>query len=169
MFLPAACGTLNSMKGRNIPCVHGKQRNYCRDCGGVSICAHGRQRSSCRDCKGSRFCGHLRERRTCKLCGTHRQLLLGGFTPEEIKAMGTQPHCQFPGCYIQCDPLVVGSHMRRTLNSDHAHTETNVTPENYRGEVCLGCNIRLKSLDEHPEWATPVELAYMTRRPYSRK
>lgn len=158
------------MKGRNIPCVHGKQRNYCVACDGASICSHKRQRSSCLDCVGSRVCSHLKERPTCKLCGTHRKLLRGGFTPEEIKAMGAQPHCQFPGCYIQYIPSTKRStRARRTLNSDHAHTESDITPENYRGEVCLGCNVRLKSLDEHPEWATPIELDYMAHRPYSRK
>ena len=161
MFFSTICATLNSMKSRS--CVHGKQRNYCRDCEGTSVCTHGRARPACRDCRGSRFCIHLRTRTTCKICGTHRRLLLGGFTPEEIKEMGARPHCQFPGCYIQCDPLA------RTLNSDHTHTEVAITPENYRGEICTGCNVRLKSLDEHPEWATPVELAYMTHHPYSRK
>jgi hypothetical protein len=91
--------------------------------------------------------------------------------PEEIKVMGAQPHCQFPGCYIRHTPPTHRQKHRsnRSLNSDHAHTDAAITPENYRGEICLGCNVRLKSLDEHPEWATPVELAYMARRPYSRK
>ena len=158
------------MKSRNIPCVHGKQRNYCRDCGGASICEHGRQRPSCRDCGGTRFCNHFRTRRTCKLCGTHYKLLQGGFTPEEIREIGSQFHCQFPECYIRyIPPTTVLEGRARTLNSDHLHDGHRINPENYRGEVCLGCNIRLKSLDEHPEWATPSELAYMQRRPYSRK
>ena len=157
------------MKSRNIPCKHGKQRNYCRDCGGTSICPHGRQRSGCRDCGGSRYCPHLRFRRTCKLCGTHYKLLRTGFTPFEIKEMGAQEHCQFPGCHIRCSTSATRGRKANSLNSDHAHTDPTITPENYRGEICLGCNVRLKSLDEHPEWATPVELEYMNRRPYSRK
>ena len=159
MFFHKSYDTITNMN-RSIPCPHGRQRNYCKDCGGATICIHQRQRPSCRDCKGSRFCQHLRTYRTCKTCGTHRLLLRAGFTVAEIQEMGSQPHCQFPGCHIQPS--------KYTLNSDHAHTDRDITPENYRGEICLGCNVRLKSLDDHPEWATPQELEYMNARPYSR-
>ena len=35
-------------------CPHGRQRNYCKECGGSGICEHGRQRSKCKECGGSR-------------------------------------------------------------------------------------------------------------------
>lgn len=31
-------------------CEHGKQKAYCKDCGGSRICHHGKQRACCRDC-----------------------------------------------------------------------------------------------------------------------
>ena len=31
-------------------CEHGRQKSYCKDCGGTSICQHGKIRSTCRDC-----------------------------------------------------------------------------------------------------------------------
>ena len=50
-------------------CEHGRERYYCKDCGGSGICKHGRQRSICKDCGGSSICEHGRERSRCKDCG----------------------------------------------------------------------------------------------------
>ena len=50
-------------------CEHGRERYYCKDCGGSGICKHGRQRSICKDCGGSSICEHGRERSRCKECG----------------------------------------------------------------------------------------------------
>jgi hypothetical protein len=50
-------------------CPHGKRKNRCKDCGGVSICLHMREKSTCRDCKGSSFCTHGRIKTQCKDCG----------------------------------------------------------------------------------------------------
>ena len=32
------------------PCPHGRQRYYCKDCGGKGICEHGWQRNRCNEC-----------------------------------------------------------------------------------------------------------------------
>ena len=49
-------------------CPHGRERRYCKDCGGSQICEHGRQRSYCKECGGSQICEHDRIRRQCKEC-----------------------------------------------------------------------------------------------------
>ena len=49
-------------------CEHGRQRYYCKECGGKGICEHGRKRSECKECGGKGICEHGRERRRCKEC-----------------------------------------------------------------------------------------------------
>ena len=55
--------------GKN-KCEHGRERRYCKDCGGSGICEHGRRRSVCKDCGGGSICEHGRRRSTCKDCGS---------------------------------------------------------------------------------------------------
>ena len=50
-------------------CIHGRQRQVCKDCGGSQICEHNRQRHNCKDCGGSQICEHNRRRQFCKECG----------------------------------------------------------------------------------------------------
>jgi len=50
-------------------CVHNRQKYYCKDCGGSSFCVHGRQKSYCRDCGGSSICVHNRRKSYCRECG----------------------------------------------------------------------------------------------------
>ncbi len=74
---------------KRAKCDHGRQRQYCRECGGSSICVHGKRKNRCKECNGAaiwakcahginksscRFCGsgychHGRERNVCKPCG----------------------------------------------------------------------------------------------------
>ena len=58
-----------SARGIMPPCPHGRQRYYCKDCGGKGICEHGRRRNTCKDCGGSDICEHGRQRSRCKDCG----------------------------------------------------------------------------------------------------
>ena len=51
------------------PCPHGRQRYFCKECGGSGICEHGRVRSQCKECGGSGLCEHGRQRSKCKECG----------------------------------------------------------------------------------------------------
>lgn len=53
----------------DIPCVHGRRKAVCKECGGVSICEHHRQKANCRDCHGSQVCSHGKIRSRCKECG----------------------------------------------------------------------------------------------------
>jgi hypothetical protein len=32
-------------------CLHGKRKDYCKECGGSQYCPHGKQRSRCNECK----------------------------------------------------------------------------------------------------------------------
>ena len=36
-------------------CEHGRERNRCKECGGVYICEHGRRRSDCKECRRPRI------------------------------------------------------------------------------------------------------------------
>ena len=49
-------------------CPHGRERSYCKECGGGAFCEHGRQRYRCKECGGSQICEHGRERSKCKQC-----------------------------------------------------------------------------------------------------
>ena len=51
------------------PCSHGRQRYFCKECGGGGICEHGRRRSRCKECGGGGLCEHGRGRSQCKECG----------------------------------------------------------------------------------------------------
>lgn len=39
-------------------CPHGKQKSFCKDCGGSQICEHNKHKSQCKDCGGSGICEH---------------------------------------------------------------------------------------------------------------
>lgn len=41
-------------------CEHGRQKSYCKECGGSGICEHGRLRYRCKGCVGSGICEHGR-------------------------------------------------------------------------------------------------------------
>jgi hypothetical protein len=145
-------------------CEHDRERAYCKECGGSQICAHGKERRHCSPCGGNQTCEHGKQRYGCKKCGVHRYLRMGGFSVEEIKAIGAVTICEFPGCLVQAVLQANG----RQLNSDHAHDGNPINTENYRGEVCFGHNLLLGDLDSHPEWANTEAKEYMRRRPYSR-
>ena len=53
-------------------CPHGRQRSYCKECGGSSVCEHGRRRSICKECGGASICEHGRRRSACKECDAVR-------------------------------------------------------------------------------------------------
>lgn len=68
-------------------CEHGKQKAFCRECGGSqicghnnykatckicggrSLCEHGKQQCICKDCRGSSLCEHNKRKNICKICG----------------------------------------------------------------------------------------------------
>ena len=138
-------------------------------CGRKRCKATGLVRPTC--ACGSKGCGEGRCKITnvwrpdcgCGAQGCGAKILKAGFTLENIKEMNQIKSCEFPRCHIQA--------VIRRLCSDHCHGpdgQEAISPENYRGEVCRGCNLRLADLDEHPEWATKEELEFMNRRPFSR-
>ncbi len=49
-------------------CLHGRQKNICKDCDGTSICEHNKRRDRCKDCKGVGICSHNRQKDICKEC-----------------------------------------------------------------------------------------------------
>ena len=50
-------------------CPHDKRRNMCKDCGGTGVCIHGRRKSQCLECGGNGLCVHRREKSRCRDCG----------------------------------------------------------------------------------------------------
>ena len=52
-----------------LRCPHGKDKPYCKECGGSRICIHGKYRPYCKDYKGSQICPHNRVIYSCKDCG----------------------------------------------------------------------------------------------------
>ncbi len=50
-------------------CEHGKNKYYCKECGGSQICEHNKVRSQCKECGGSVFCKHGQRKPRCKECG----------------------------------------------------------------------------------------------------
>ena len=70
LFYVTECGKSISMwNGKQYACEHGRQRRFCKECGGSQICPHGRERGQCKECGGSQICPHGRLRRQCKECG----------------------------------------------------------------------------------------------------
>jgi hypothetical protein len=154
--------------GGSSICSHKRIRIRCKDCGGSQICEHKRQKSQCKLCKGSRICEHGRQNAQCKPCGNYHRLIDGGFTVEEVRAIGAITTCQFPNCRITSE--------RKSLCSDHAHGciyvhnkkgVLSLCRQCYRGEICEGHNKLMGWLDAFPECASAVALIYMKRRPYA--
>ena len=50
-------GSEESEKCRRL-CEHGREKSYCKECGGSGICPHGRNKRYCKDCGGSQICAH---------------------------------------------------------------------------------------------------------------
>jgi hypothetical protein len=52
-----------------MPCEHGKQKYFCRECGGGGICPHEHERRTCKKCGGTNICIHGAIKRFCIACG----------------------------------------------------------------------------------------------------
>ena len=48
---------------------HGKHKRICKECGGSGICSHGKQKQNCKECGGSSICSHGKRKAQCKECG----------------------------------------------------------------------------------------------------
>ena len=49
-------------------CPHGKQKAFCKECGGSQVCEHKKQKATCKDCGGSEICEHEKNKQSCKEC-----------------------------------------------------------------------------------------------------
>ena len=67
------CRDKEKIYRENNKCPHGRERRYCKECGGTSICEHNRERSQCKQCGGSKICEHNRRRSICKDCMNDEQ------------------------------------------------------------------------------------------------
>ena len=56
-------------KGSYWGCKHGRNKNYCKECGGSAICEHGKRKYRCKECGGSSICKHGKVKYECKECG----------------------------------------------------------------------------------------------------
>jgi len=88
------------------------------------------------------------------------KLAAWGFSSSQIQEIQAIKRCQYPHCLIQ-------KSWNRNLCIDHVHTtKQNPHPNTYRGVICQGHNLRLRDLDQHPEWANKDDQKYMNRRPF---
>ena len=56
-------------KMQSSKCEHGKQKRYCKECGGSAFCEHEKRKDRCKECGGSAFCEHGKQKYYCKECG----------------------------------------------------------------------------------------------------
>jgi len=64
------CGQHKTVESRDTRhCRHGKQKSFCKECGGSQICEHGKNKSMCKECGGSQICEHGKNKSMCKECG----------------------------------------------------------------------------------------------------
>lgn len=88
------CRAKNKASRFRNKCEHGRRKNVCIDCGGVSICHHGRikqqciqcggssicihniQKARCRQCEGSDICQHDRQKSNCRQCKDPKTLII---------------------------------------------------------------------------------------------
>ena len=52
-----------------VNCPHGRNHNFCKECGGSAICSHNKRKSTCKDCGGGSICSHNKRKSRCKECG----------------------------------------------------------------------------------------------------
>tara|TARA_R110000851_G_scaffold72361_1_gene160368 strand:+ start:176 stop:847 length:672 start_codon:yes stop_codon:yes gene_type:complete len=68
-FIDELNPSLNIYSSIYSNCSHGRNRNMCRDCGGVRLCPHNIQKSKCKLCNGSGICEHHINKSFCVPCG----------------------------------------------------------------------------------------------------
>jgi hypothetical protein len=49
-------------------CEHGKNKYFCKECGGSQICIHSKNKAKCKECGGSQIYIHNKQKTTCKEC-----------------------------------------------------------------------------------------------------
>jgi hypothetical protein len=157
-------------------CEHGRQKHKCKDCDGQGICEHGRQKHKCKDCDGQGICEHGRQKHKCKDCGGSA-ICEHGRQKHTCKECGTHntfirngftpEQIKEMGVIKTCQfPNCLVQSNGKSLNSDHYHDGNKINPNNYRGEICYGHNMLLASLDRFPEEASAKAQEYMNRRPF---
>ena len=99
------CGAPGSRR-----CEHGRQRRFCKDCGGSGLCEHGRTRSECKDCGGSGVCEHGRVRSKCKDCGGG-SFCVHGRIRSQCKECGGGSICEHGRQRSKCKDCGGGGHV----------------------------------------------------------
>jgi hypothetical protein len=77
---------------KRVKCDHGRDKRFCRECGGSGICPHGKLKQRCRECGGSALCTHGRMKRTCRECGGSA-VCVHGKRKERCKQCGGSALC----------------------------------------------------------------------------
>ena len=106
-------------------CEHGRQRYYCKECGGPGICEHGRQRSTCKECGGPGICEHGRQRSRCKEC-------------KECKVPSSQGAAGTSGGEYEEVPLAGGGYKRRRAGAKQWRWYCEHGRERYYCKECGG-------------------------------
>ena len=87
--------------GGSAFCEHGKRKRYCKQCGGSQICKHDKIKSDCRLCDGSSFCEHEKHKRHCKDCNGS-QVCEHGKRKQYCKQCGGSAFCEHGKHKIYC-------------------------------------------------------------------
>ena len=98
----------NCKKSRQqTKCKHGRQRSYCKDCGGSQICQHNKIKSRCLFCGGNQICEHNKRRSYCKHCGESQVYGYNKRRSQWLFCVGSQvcEHKKQRSSCKDCDPL----------------------------------------------------------------
>jgi hypothetical protein len=95
-----------------LTCSHGRQRSYCKECGGSSLCEHGRQRKQCKECGGGSLCEHGRRRSDCKECGGS-SICEHGRQRHQCKECGGSSMCEHGRQRSKCKECGGGTRKRK--------------------------------------------------------
>lgn len=88
-----------SQKANNCP--HGRQKYFCKDCGGKGRCEHNRPKHNCRECKGTQICPHNQRRQFCRDCNGSQICPHSGRLATCIECQGSQV-CEHKRIRAQC-------------------------------------------------------------------
>jgi len=74
--------------------VHGRNKRYCKECGGNAICEHGKEKYYCKECDGSGLCQHDKIKYSCKECGGGKRICDHGKYKQICKKCGGSAICE---------------------------------------------------------------------------
>lgn len=86
----------NSTPAKNVKCPHGRQKSFCKECGGNAICQHGRHKYSCKECVDPiKLCvPHGNFKNTCRRCKNDIKTPVTVAQKKRESSISGTPECQ---------------------------------------------------------------------------